>query len=171
MNKTTDLIEIIDNKCECEIYTFGQLEQVEERLRNMEFDIRLDLEGVLTLFQHNHIFDNKVSKCIISFVGKYSHTRSEARVDVQRRIQSGQVDYGFLIFRRCNNRRRIYHEVGSKAWLNNLFRLENVGIFIDDSLDHIISVNNLNIPNLETLHINNTDDENYNRQKIIEALQ
>ena len=111
--------------------------------------------------------------CIISFVGKYSETRIEALEDIKNRIETGQVDFGVLVFKRGKggtDNSNTFHEAGSKAWVNSLLKINNKAIFIDDSEDHVLSVRSANIENLKVIHIDNSNIKKFNIAVILAAV-
>jgi len=106
----------------------------------------LDLHNVLDLLDHKHKIkrseNNKIICC--SYVGKYSKMRTFARSEVISRINSKQIDWGVLVFKRGrdsnNENPNNYHKSGSKAWFCNLVKAD---YFFDDSNDHINSVKSM----------------------------
>jgi len=155
---STDLCEIITGN-ENIIYKESQLDLLEEYISKLEpYNIRLDLHGVVDTFNVNDVIvDSKI--CVISFVGKLTKTRIMARKDIEKRIETGQVHIGFLIFKRGKKEHADYfHEVGSKTWLNSILpRSFDANsnpkpiIFVDDSHDHYNSVKNKQISNMTVL--------------------
>lgn len=162
-----DIMEIIfkkENQIQYKI--FKKKENAEDTLNKYSADIRLDYHNVLDLTgPYQPLMSNqdrgKHIICVISYVGKNSDRRIEARKDIMRRIETGQIDFGILIFKRCLepilcNK---FHDVGSKAWVNFLLGTRGNAVFIDDSDDHYNSVRSMNIPNLKAILFKERDDE------------
>jgi hypothetical protein len=147
MNK--DLIEFIFNN-KIIIFKEDNVEEAENLLNKLRMDIRLDLHGVLDLIDIDKSLIN-IKKYreeyiigAISYVGRMSNTRNKAREEIKDRINSGQIDYGILIFKRGKrkkNKKNYFIKPGSKAWVNkNLLYFSNIStIYIDDGYDHIES--------------------------------
>ncbi len=157
--KKKDIVELISNYHN-EIHTkiFTNKEMAENVLKKYLANIRLDYHGVVDILNIDEklIPDdmrNKFNICVISYVGKYSENRSSAHIDIINRIKTGQIDFGLLIFKRCRDKILCdkFHDVGSKAWANNLIQTDGKSIFIDDSEDHYKSVQSMNIPNLKSI--------------------
>lgn len=143
------------------IFKKDQQQEAEEWLSTKIAILRLDLEGVCSLLDHQVkiVEDLKETPvCIISYVGRGTDTRLGAREDVIKRVQSGQVSFGLLLFERGReqdpNHERFadkFHLPGSKAWANRFIGILGSsqglglvqGLFVDDSLDHIRSVESL----------------------------
>ena len=91
--------------------------------------------------------------CVISYVGRNSNMRIPLREDIMRRIETGQVDFGIIVFKRCLEPILCdkYYDTGSKAWINSLLGTLGNAIFIDDAEDHYNSVKSMNIPNVKAI--------------------
>lgn len=159
-----DLVEILtntNNGVSSQIFNENEVNDAENWLNNHPVVVRLDLHGVVDILDVDTPLPE--SCCIVSFVGKFSKTRSYAREEIVNRINSGQIDFGILVFKRGKGRNRnFFNEVGSKAWVNKcLPRKRNVkNIFIDDSYDHYISVKKNRIRWLYSYHFKGkTSDE------------
>lgn len=139
----------------CELITFSEsviitnhnLNYLKDYLSNNPVSIRLDLHNVLDTIDSGVKIGNYDNICCISFVGRKSAIRKLAADEIRKRINC-QIKYGILIFKRGGNN---FHEIGSKAWINNLIPvpINDTGIFIDDSQDHCESVESLNINGLK----------------------
>lgn len=119
-------------------------------LSTMPAVLRLDLHNTLdTVDPDVNIFP---SSCCISFVGRLSQRRLQARLDIQERIDTGQIKYGVLVFMR-GKRDQVFLEDGSKAWFNRVVPTEEglAPLFIDDSLDHIMSVQHVGVRSVRIL--------------------
>jgi hypothetical protein len=119
--------------------------EAERHLSNYPANIRMDLHGVLDILPKDIplVKNREVNRIVcISFVGE--NTRYEAAKDIQDRIQTGQIDYGVLVFKRGKGKDRFtYTEEGSKAWVNQHIPSNGPAIFIDDSTDHLRSTKHL----------------------------
>ncbi len=151
---SNDLMEYIykeDDVIITKIFTKSQLAEAEILLKSLTADIRLDLHNVLDLFDHEYNFIVHKSICCISFVGKFSKLRQFAKNDVKKRILSGQVDFGILVFARGRNKNKNkFTDIGSKAWVNNHLKYGGKALFIDDGYDHIKSTDSLGNKDIET---------------------
>lgn len=134
------------------VLTFTNPADVEKALHDMNFrsdvPIRLDLHDVLDTTEPNE----KLSKhriCGLSYVGNITKTRISARLDMQERIASGQILYGVLVFKRGKDKHNPYIEIGSKAWFNTLLDNSCDPLFIDDSIDHVISVQSVGVKSVQ----------------------
>lgn len=120
--------------------------EAEQVLANLTANVRLDLHNVLdTVAEDYQLPYDKEECCCISFVGQTSSTRVQAKYEMIRRIESGQIKFGALVFARGNRRRpqeaSTFTKIGSKAWFNmHVKATSSTPIFIDDSEDHIDSV-------------------------------
>ena len=126
------LIDIIHASTQC---TYMNPVEAERHLSVNPANIRMDLHGVLDILPKDValVKNREVNRIVcISFVGK--NTRDEAAKDIQDRIQTGQIDYGVLVFKRGKGKDRFtYTEEGSNG----------PAIFIDDSTDHLRSTKHL----------------------------
>lgn len=131
------MIEVIHANTTIE---FANTQDAIIHLKKNPADIRLDLHGVLDILHPTH---NLLAKrweykiACISFVG--NATRDLARKDIQARIQTGQIDYGVLVFCRGRKDRHQFVAEGSKAWVNRHIPHSGKCLFIDDSMDHLRS--------------------------------
>ena len=118
--------------------------EAEELLQKLKADVVFDMHNVLDILPHDEIlFDSKYNKRLVccSYVGAESYgLRTRTLADIKRRIESGQIHWGALVFRREHGNGE-YHKRGSKAWL---CRQTGAQHFIDDGIDHIESVESLN---------------------------
>jgi len=144
-----DIMEIIlVNQDGTESITYCHNEDhAQQLLMNMKSDIRLDLHKTLDTLAINTKLPH-TSVCCLSFVGNFTQTRIGARENIIERIKSNQIRFGILVFKRgpkkdpelCNR----FHEIGSKAWVNKyLGKDSNNVVFIDDSDDHVYSVQSI----------------------------
>ncbi len=140
-----DIIEIITSKLV--IYSEKDLLQAEQALLDLPgTDIRLDYHGVLdTISEDIKLGDGSNNICCISYVGQLTTTRINAREDMMNRMKSNQISYGILVFKRGSRRfpeaGDKFVDPGSKAWANKLISSNSANpIFIDDSTDHVRSV-------------------------------
>jgi hypothetical protein len=116
--------------------------------------IVLDLHKVLDTTRPQDIlpYPDKGKVCC-SFVGKFSQTRALAQEDMQKRVDSGQIKWGVLVFKRGQRKAaHRFHEPGSKAWFCKVIQAQ---VFCDDSLDHVDSVQSY-CPRITCFHIRNS---------------
>jgi hypothetical protein len=135
------------------------VEIIKSVLDNFPVKLVLDLHNVTDLFNSTENI-SPLQKCVLSFVGKSSDTRTAAREDIKQRIIDGQVSFGILVFKRSNR-----HKVGQKSWILSLFDESQQMIFIDDSDDHIVAVNDANLNNVTAYWLNVDIDENNSQWK------
>ncbi len=138
----SDLIEII-TPYGTVVFTEAQYKEAKEFLTQLPpAPVILDLHGVLSTTDTP--FRTRV--CGLSFVGP--KMRDTAREDLGRRIESGQLAFAILVFKRGSRTKRSYElitEQGSKAAVV-MFLQELNGkhcLFMDDSKDHIMSTKQL----------------------------
>ncbi len=140
------LIDIIHTSTQC---TYMNPVEAERHLSNYPANIRMDLHGVLDILPKDAaLLKNREANTIvcISFVGE--NTCDEAAKDIHDRIQTGQIDYGVLVFKRGKGKDRFtYTEEGGKACVNQHIPSNGPAIFIDDSTDHLRSTKHL-LPNM-----------------------
>jgi hypothetical protein len=151
------------------VYFMENLSEATEELSKLSANIRLDMGDVLDILPDDYsIFDgekrenNKI--CSLSWVGIKStgkppeegssasdrvDTIFKTRESIKKRILSGQIDFGIILFERGDKNEKSFLTTikpGSKAWLNknlNNFKATDSGkkaFFIDDSIDHIVSL-------------------------------
>jgi hypothetical protein len=162
MDRSKDLVEVIYRKSESD-EIIGQIlthqKTAETFLREFQTDLRLDLHGVLDTIHSEKLLlpsdlRENVNICVISYVGKAGTIRDHAREETIKRIKTGQINFGFLVFnrgRRGEENKNTFHEVGSKAWINNLLGVKNQAHFIDDGFDHVESTKSMKIKNLNSI--------------------
>jgi hypothetical protein len=141
----------------CEILTkdgnfaFNDAEKVGEFMKTFPFKsikLRLDLHGVLdTIDADTHLPVKDV--CAISYVGKITKTRVDATLEIEQRIRNNQILFGVLVFRRGKRKSEPFVEVGSKAWFNQFLKNDEQCLFIDDSYDHVISVESIGVRSVQ----------------------
>lgn len=157
-----DFIEIIDKKEGQPRHTiFRKEKEAEAILKTFVSDLRLDFHGVLgSLPPEVQVINKKIREkmtiCVISYVGKMRGSRMGARLEIMKRISCGQVDFGILVFNRAkkgDTNKNTFTEAGSKAWTNKLIGINGKALFIDDGDDHIQSVESLQLPNLRTIKL------------------
>ena len=140
-----DVLEIVTEN-EITIYTSTQVQEAENALSKLRAEIRLDLHKTLDTVPPEQSLPP--SSCCISYVGQLTQTRVSAREEIQERIASGQLQFGALVFARGSRKNpeaaNHFVEVGSKAWFNKWVAGENP-IFLDDSEDHVLSVESVGI--------------------------
>lgn len=150
--RQSDILEYI-TKDSLKIYSEANSDAAFVLLMRLKSDLRLDLHNTLDTIHVNTQLPIK-NACCISYVGCLTETRIKAREEIMERINSGQIQFGFLIFRRGTQKKNnlnTFTEIGSKAWVNEgLNRSYEIGhngqeiidtpIFIDDSDDHVASV-------------------------------
>lgn len=152
-----DVVEIIvpDN-----VERYHDVKIAEDVLGKLSANVRLDLHNVLDTIPENATLKyNQEDCCCISFVGQTSQIRVQAKNEIIRRINSGQIAFGALIFKRGNRRNpkeiNTYTVAGSKAWFNKCLQSTwTTPIFADDSNDHVQSVQYL-LPDINCILINN----------------
>ncbi len=160
MSKETskEIIEIISNSSEVRNYFRHSEFELNEKMKELFNSITnktnllfLDLHGVADRFdEYENILNtdknaivntDNTAIVVISFVGRSSKTREEARNTIINRIKNNQILFGFLVFNRCVTAGKM----GTKEQItsfarNNSPQFKNF-YFIDDTDDHINSVN------------------------------
>jgi hypothetical protein len=138
-----DLIEII-TPYGIVVFTETQYKEANEFMKQLPpIKVILDLHGVLSITDNTPFL---IRVCGLSFVGP--KMRDTAREDLGRRIESGQLAFAILVFKRGSRTKRSYElitEQGSKAAVV-MFLQELNGkhcLFMDDSKDHIMSTKQL----------------------------
>lgn len=153
--RQNDLIEII---CRDSNQTFFLNSESEAEIYLKKFckaNIRLDLHKTLDTISSSTKLPTD-SACCVSYVGALTITRSEARSEIKQRINTGQIRFGVLVFKRGSSRNpeeaNRFTDPGSKAWFNNILPADdddNCGVlFVDDSEDHVNSVQSIGIPSI-----------------------
>ena len=143
-----DLIELIHGAGEPQIFLDYQVADAERALASLSADVRLDLHNTLdTISEDIQLPCAAATVCCISYVGRLTDTRIEARQEIARRIAAGQIAFGALVFARGPHKdaqaRNNFVDVGSKAWFNKHLSVVTQGkdaVFVDDSEDHVQSV-------------------------------
>ena len=149
-SRDSDLVEIITSS-ETRIFTTKQLDDAEKALSEIEAPLRLDLHGVADLLPVTTLIKEKT--VIVSYVGKLTCTRTNARTEMINRIKSGQIIAGVLIFLRGKKgtlEENMCHRSGAKAWVNTKLKPSESMHFVDDSEDHYESVKSLHLKGLKT---------------------
>lgn len=154
-----DVIEIITK--DLDILYYDNADKASEALKSLTADVRLDLHKTLDTISS----DTKLSiesVCCISFVGYFTQTRIDARTDIMDRIKTQQIRFGILVFKRGSKKDPLgcerFHEIGSKAWVNNILGSDTDKVlFVDDSDDHVYSVQSIN-SKIKSIKIRNGDD-------------
>jgi hypothetical protein len=131
------------------IVEYTDAEWATAAIQKLAADVRLDYHGVISELPVGARLPADVDICILSFVGRQSQTRVDTRAAIKAWIESGQIKFGALVFKRGSTR------PGTKAWFNKLLPLaqKQVGLFVDDSLDHITTTQELCNPWLKTWHL------------------
>jgi hypothetical protein len=153
-----DLIEVIymkDGELVVDRYATWSVAEAEEFIKGRPAVIRIDLHNVLDLIDdHTKSVVSDSSKMVgCSYVGTTTRTRVDAHEDFKRRILSGQLGWGVLVFKRGKHGKpdaHTFQEPGSKAWFNRHLPFDEHAIFLDDSNDHVNSVASLGIKGLKT---------------------
>lgn len=133
-----EVLEIIEDSGTI-VYTDANAAQA--HLESLPISVRLDFHGVLDTIPSIQPLPCKV--CVISYVGRISPLRAEARRQIQERILAGQILFGVLVFTKGYTRRekRTFVSPGSKAWVNA--HLPSISgqltCFIDDHIEHVRS--------------------------------
>ena len=156
--RDADLVELLTSEGTV-IYSENEIENAEKELSKLKISVRLDLHGVLDLLTLND--DVGDSSMVLSYVGKLTRTRTNAKVEILNRIKAKQVKFGVLVFKRGKKgtgKEYKFIAPGSKAWVNKLIKFESKSLFIDDSLDHFKSVKSLNLNGLEAIHLKHGSD-------------
>jgi len=143
-----NLIEIITKK-KVKIFNENDLQKIYTYLKKLRNGgVVLDYHGVLDTVEPDYklFLNNKINVVCCSYVGRYSKNRINARKDLLKRIKEKQINWAVLVFKRSRGKNKnFYHEIGSKAWFCKTINCE---VFIDDSKDHVKSVesidNNIN---------------------------
>jgi len=150
--RQADILEYI-TKDSLKIYSESDAGTILLLLIRLKSDLRLDLHNTLDTIPINIQLPIK-NACCISYVGCLTETRIKAREEIMERIHSGQIQFGFLVFRRGTDKKNninTFTEIGSKAWVNeglnhnpnNIVDM-TTPLFIDDSEDHVASVGQIN---------------------------
>jgi hypothetical protein len=159
-----DILELVTAES-FQIFNSSQVDDAESALSKLEADFRLDLHKTLDTIPE----DTKLPgpSCCVSYVGQLTGTRISAREEIQRRIKTGQLLFGALVFARGSRKNpeacNTFKDVGSKAWFNLLVKSDNP-LFVDDSDDHVLSVESVGIrsiqiyPNQHLLPLLNKED-------------
>lgn len=154
-NHEDDLYEYIyptdSETCSFDIF----VDEQNPPFKGRKMDVIYDLHNVLDTISPTEKLCNDFTlpSCVVSYVGKATSTRLSAREEIMNRIQSGQVEFGVLVFKRSYRGSRITTEPGTKAWFISQLDTFERCIFLDDSKDHIDSVNSLRIPKLKTIYL------------------
>ena len=150
-----DLVEVIyrgENGVSIKRFSDDEGDAAEEFLGGLpRVSLALDLQNVLDTVPWDvnvnlcNLMDTCVKGvCAVSFVSHLKVTRTKACDEIKRRIESGQIEFGVLVFERgervdeWSKVREVYLGVGGKAWVISC--LSDVCVFVDDSKDHILSV-------------------------------
>ena len=157
--RTKDILELI-SKDDFEIFQEAGVEDAENKLKEFTSNIRLDLHKTLSTIDKSVKLPQ--GTCCVSYVGQVTSTRVLARLDIQDRIKSGQLAFGGLVFKRASHKdpdRNHFQKTGSKAWFNQLVKYKSKScIFVDDSEDHVLSVQSTGLPGLKSIQIKPYDD-------------
>jgi len=114
-----------------------------------DIKVRLDLHGVLDTIPQSTQFENPENICCISFVGSTTQTRINARKEIANRL-GHQINFGILVFARGRGRdKNCFHDMASKAWINSKLPTGSKAVFVDDSGDHYLSTQSMQIPKLD----------------------
>ncbi len=156
--KCDDIVEIIyqnsENNVVCKIYSNTDLNNANLHLLSLnKVDIVLDLHGVLDTVDQDKVLSHNNSIVCCSFVGKHSKNRKSARKEISERILSGQIMWGILVFQRKRNRKNVFQKCykdGSKAWFCKLVKAK---YFLDDSIDHVESVETIENSVTKAYHV------------------
>ena len=150
-----DILELITEDS-FTIFNISQIKEAEVVLKNLEADIRLDLHKTLDTLDDDVKLPG--SSCCVSYVGRLTETRIGAREEIQERIKSGQLIFGALVFARGSRKNpeaaNKFTDPGSKAWFNQLVQGTNT-IFVDDSDDHVLSVESIGVTSFQLYPENN----------------
>lgn len=148
-----DLIELITEEG-FRIFSKSQLKEAEEILKTLGADYRLDLHKTLDTIHESTVLG--VEACCISYVGCLTETRIDAREEITLRISTKQIKFGALVFSRGSYKdpdaRNNHSVAGSKAWFNRSLATNSDAVFIDDSEDHVKSVQAVGITSLQIQH-------------------
>lgn len=115
----------------------------------------LDLHGVADLYKDDIII-SKLPIFIISFVGRYTETRKNAREQIINKILKNQIIAGILVFKKNSKVSN-----GKAVIIRNLLDNNKHIYFIDDGYENIAGVDKLknlydkDKINLDTYYINN----------------
>jgi hypothetical protein len=164
-NQTSNLViaELITDK-ENLLYYPSNAESLFERVKNFPSpSLVLDLHNVLDTTKYDQILGENI--CALSFTGRNSKIRDQAREELKGRIATGQIMYGVLVFKRQKGKKaNTFQAPGSKAWfLKNLPTDEK--LFVDDSEDHCESAKSLGLPYLSVLQYD------LNSESLLEGIQ
>jgi len=145
------------------VFKKDQVEEATEFLKSLgRVDVVFDMHNVLdTIDANGELFADEynVRSVCCSFVGAGSYgMRTRTLADIEKRIVSGQIKWGALVFKRDRNNHK-YHAPGSKAWFCNVIGAK---YFLDDGLDHIESVRSMT-PLIGCLHIKKPYEENVDK--------
>lgn len=136
--------------------TFHDVYSAEYLLETLDsIDVILDFHGVVDLLPNTYNFKNCMDNkniAILSFVGRKTSMYEKTCNTITSYVNNNQVDMGILVFNR-GKKGEICTEPGSKAWVISKINQGQEIRFIDDSIDHIESIQSLNLPNLELIHL------------------
>jgi hypothetical protein len=146
----------------------------------------LDLHGVADLYTDNTIkITDKLPIFIISFVGRYTKTRIDARTQIIDKILRNQVNAGILVFiknkikikpteiNQANIDKAIKNN-GKAIIINNLLNIGKTIYFIDDGVDNIKAVNLLKVGNIilkDNIEIFKSDDRTLNTLNTLNTFE
>jgi hypothetical protein len=134
------------------IFQEYEVVQAETMIRTfLNADVRLDLHKTLdTVSPETTLYTTVAPKstCCLSYVGQCTSTRVNARMDIINRINTGQLLFGALVFKRGRDNTP-FVDVGGKAWFNSVLPSTNSPLFVDDSIDHVLSVKYVNITSIQ----------------------
>jgi len=130
---------------------FSDKKKAEMKLSSMPSSaIRIDLHGVLDTLDVSVKIPNAV---VISYVG--DQMRQHARAEIRSRVEAEQVAWGVLVFKRGKGpNANKFIAAGSKAWVCWCVPYDKKAIFLDDSEDHVKSVNFLNLKKHHAVLVN-----------------
>lgn len=152
-----DICEIITSTS---IYFFDNLDNLTKTMKDLDLQnnirLRLDLHDVLDTTEPEELLGDRI--CCLSYVGKITKTRVEARKEIQERIKTGQIYYGVLVFKRGKDKNSAFTDIGSKAWFNSLLDNSCNPLFVDDSMDHVISVESVGVKSVQKIEHDNLSE-------------